>query len=52
MQDLCALDPISGEFVFHAERTSRGTHIEHQSNAVVSAIENRINQSFGFRVAQ
>ena len=26
MQDSRVLDPTSGEFVFHAERTSSGTH--------------------------
>lgn len=52
MQDSQVLDPTSGEFVFHTERTSRGTHFEHQSSSVVVAIENRINELFGFCVAQ
>ena len=52
MQDSCVLDPTSGDFVFHAERTSRGTHFEHQSNQVVTDIENRIDNLFGFSKAQ
>ena len=48
MQDSRVLDPTSGEFVFHAKRTSSGTHFEHQSNTVVIAIENRIDHLFGF----
>lgn len=52
MLDSRVLDPASGEFVLHAERTSRGTHFEHQSNQVVTDIENRINTLFGFCVAQ
>lgn len=52
LENSCVLDPTSGEFVFHAERTSRGTHFEHQSNQVVIDIENRIDTLFGFCVAQ
>ena len=52
MQDSQVIDPSSGEFVKHAQRSSRGTHFEHQSNAVVTAIENRIQAMFGFAVNQ
>lgn len=52
MQDSQVLDPTSGDFVFHAERKSRDTHFEHQSNQVVTGIENRIDDLFGFGVAQ
>lgn len=52
MQDSRVLDPTSGDFVFHAERKSRGTHFEHQSNQVVTDIENRIDDIFGFCAAQ
>jgi prolyl 4-hydroxylase len=52
MQDSQVIDPTSGAFVRHPERTSRGTHFEHQSHAVVIAIENRIHDLFGFCVAQ
>lgn len=52
MQDSRVLDPASGDFILHPERLSRGTHFEHQSNKVVTAIENRINTIFGFCVAQ
>jgi len=52
MQDSTVVDPQTGEFVKHAERISRGTHFEHQSNEVVIEIENRISKLFGFPVNQ
>lgn len=48
MEDSTVIDPITGKFVKHPERTSRGTHFEHQSSDVVIAIENRISEVFGF----
>lgn len=48
MEDSTVIDPITGKFVKHPERTSRGTHFEHQSSDVVTAIENRITEVFGF----
>jgi prolyl 4-hydroxylase len=52
MQDSTVLDPETGQFVLHPERTSRGTYFEHQSSPVIIAIENRISQLFGFAVNQ
>jgi prolyl 4-hydroxylase len=52
MLDSRVLDPTTGDYVKHPERTSRGTHFEHQSNAVVIAIENRIQAMFGFAANQ
>ncbi len=52
MQDSTVVDPLTGEFVKHPERISRGTHFEHQSNDVVIAIENRISELFGFPLNQ
>ncbi|MDO9203868.1 2OG-Fe(II) oxygenase [Methylotenera sp.] len=50
IEDSRVVDPKTGEFVLHPERTSRGTHFEHQSNAVVIALESRIYTLFGFAV--
>lgn len=52
MEDSTVIDPITGKFVRHPERTSRGTHFEHQSSDVVIAIENRITEVFGFATKQ
>jgi prolyl 4-hydroxylase len=52
MEDSTVIDPVTGKFVKHPERTSRGTHFEHQSNDVVIAIENRITKVFGFATKQ
>lgn len=52
MEDSTVIDPITGKFVKHPERTSRGTHFEHQSSDVVIAIESRINKIFGFTTKQ
>lgn len=52
MQDSTVVDPQTGEFVKHPERISRGTHFEHQSNEIVTEIENRISRLFGFPVNQ
>lgn len=52
MEDSTVIDPVTGKFVKHPERTSRGTHFEHQSSDVVIAIENRITEVFGFATKQ
>jgi prolyl 4-hydroxylase len=52
MEDSTVIDPITGHFVKHPERTSLGTHFEHQSSDVVIAIENRITEIFGFDTKQ
>ena len=52
MEDSTVIDPITGQFVKHPERTSRGTHFEHQSSDVVITIENRITEVFGFETKQ
>lgn len=52
MEDSTVIDPITGKFVKHPERTSRGTHFEHQSSDVVIAIENRVTEVFGFATKQ
>lgn len=52
MEDSTVIDPVTGKFVKHPERTSRGTHFEHQSSDVVIAIENRIMEVFGFTYKQ
>lgn len=52
MEDSTVIDPVTGKFVKHPERTSRGTHFEHQSSDVVIAIENRIAEVFGFATKQ
>lgn len=50
MQDSRVLDPVSGDFVLHPERLSRGMHFEHQSNQLIASIENRIDKLFGFNI--
>lgn len=52
MEDSTVIDPVNGNFVKHPERTSRGTHFEHQSSEVIIAIENRITEIFGFATKQ
>lgn len=52
MEDSTVIDPVTGQFVKHPERTSRGTHFEHQSSDIVIAIENRIAEVFGFETKQ
>ena len=52
MEDSTVIDPVTGQFVKHPERTSRGTHFEHQSSDIVIAIENRIAEFFGFETKQ
>lgn len=52
MQDSTVVDPITGQYVKHPERISRGTHLDHQSSPEVIAIENRISQLFGFALNQ
>jgi prolyl 4-hydroxylase len=52
MQDSTVVDPITGQYVKHPERISRGTHLDHQSSEVVTAIESRISQLLGFALNQ
>jgi prolyl 4-hydroxylase len=52
MQDSTVVDPITGQYVKHPERISRGTHLEHQSSEVVIAIESRVSQLLGFALNQ
>lgn len=52
MQPSTVVDPITGQYVPHPERISRGTHLAHQSSEVVKAIESRITQLLGFALNQ
>ncbi len=52
MQPSTVVDPTTGQYVPHPERISRGTHLAHQSNEVVKAIESRITQLLGFALNQ
>jgi prolyl 4-hydroxylase len=52
MRDSTVVDPITGQYVKHPERISRGTHLDHQSSEVVIEIESRITKLFGFPLNQ
>ncbi|WP_028312652.1 2OG-Fe(II) oxygenase [Derxia gummosa] len=46
------VDPGTGDFVPDAARTSEGTYFNHAENPLVSSIEARIEQMFGFEPRQ